>query len=410
MSDHGVSTSKNPGRRPFILACAVALLFFFGYGFIIPVLPRYVEDLGFSQTIVGCVTGAFWLVVVLTRMYFGSLVDINGHKRYIVFGAVLSTIAYFGYQQSQAIPLLVVLRFLHGLGFASATVALMALAISSGPSSNRAAAFSIYSLFCFSGYALGPILGEHLANTFGTASVFWGAGLLTLCAVPAALRIEGAMPHATKNRPIGSSLVASFSGIRLNRAHFYLLLLTIPLAAIETFVSLFARENQLGEVGIFFFAFTISMVVSRLSVARILAFRNQYASLLIGACLCLTSPLIMSLTYSHGWLVSAACLMGLGWGIFFPLALGLGLELSPGNPARSQALFTCVYEFSFFLGQLGVGTLIHIAGYRPSFGITAGLGAICATSILIKMVSVHREKRLHAEIQNPDATAESIHS
>ncbi|WP_152561486.1 MFS transporter, partial [Pseudomonas savastanoi] len=94
-----------------------------------------------------------------------------------------------------------------------------------------------------------------------------------------------------------------------------------------------------------------------------------------GALLCTLALTVLAASNSKSMMLAASSFMGLGWGLVFPSLIGLNAEQNPEASSTQLSIFSSVYDFSFFFGQVLFGLIISSFGYRLSF-MLAGIACL----------------------------------
>ncbi len=132
-------------------------------------LPSMQRDLGFSQANLAWVVDAYMIAFGSFLLLAGRLGDLLGRKRMFLTGLVMFTLASMACGIADSQLLLVVARFVQGVGGAVASAAVLALLVTEFPKpSERAIALSVYTFIISSGGSIGLLAGGVL-----TQSVNW---------------------------------------------------------------------------------------------------------------------------------------------------------------------------------------------------------------------------------------------
>jgi len=131
----------------FVRLGVAALAYFFADGVLLPTVPLYVEGpLGAGDIAVGFAVGSFSATALLLRPWAGRIADRSGRRPLMIIGAATFAVSVAGYGLADAVPVLVVLRLLTGVGeaffFVGAVTAMSDLA----PPERRGEAISLFSL------------------------------------------------------------------------------------------------------------------------------------------------------------------------------------------------------------------------------------------------------------------------
>ena len=106
------------------------------------------------------------------RIVSGWLVDRVGQKRAALTSLAFVSIVTVGYFVAHNVAVLILVRLLHGAGYALTSTALMAVAQSVIPQQRRAEGTGYFALGTTLATAFGPAVGLFLANNIGYNTLF----------------------------------------------------------------------------------------------------------------------------------------------------------------------------------------------------------------------------------------------
>lgn len=381
---HPARVARMVTGRFFVVTLAT-FAYFLALGSLLPTLPRYVADeLGGDGFAVGLVVGSFAVSAAVVRPWAGRFGDRYGRRVLLSGGALLVGLTTLTYTQVDAVPALVALRLLTGLGEAAVFVGAATATQDMAPADRRGEAASYFSVALYSGLALGPALGEHLADTAGYHRVWLFAGGCSLLAAVLGL----GTPHTpAPNAPKPTSLLypaALGPGL-------VLMLGLIPFTAFAAFLSIYGPDIGLEDTGPVFFAYAGMVLAIRLFGAKLpdrLGWRRAstiaLASVALGA---LTIALWASVVAV--WL--AAALLGMGMSLLYPALFSAALEGVPDHE-RSQAVgtFSLFFDLSQGIGAPLLGIVVALSSERGAFAVAALIAAG-------GFVAQHRLRRQMAE-------------
>ena len=144
-----------------------------------------------------------WVVISYVLTYAslllgcGRLADLWGHQRLLTWGLVVSALAFLLCGVAPTFPFFLAARVLQGVGIALVLAAAPALVTLAASPSTRGQALGVFQMSAALGFALGPLLGGILVDTFNWRAVYLfrilPAGLLALLAFS-----RTALPHERK--------------------------------------------------------------------------------------------------------------------------------------------------------------------------------------------------------------------
>ena len=115
------------GRPLLVLVCLLVFVDSVGYGLIVPVLPRYSQELGVGDFGIGFLFSVYAMAVLLAGIPLGWMSDRFGRKPFIIFGMLAMSGAFIFYALAEGYWMLVVARALDGLTAAATWSAGLAL-------------------------------------------------------------------------------------------------------------------------------------------------------------------------------------------------------------------------------------------------------------------------------------------
>ncbi|ARF13892.1 MFS transporter [Sporosarcina ureae] len=157
------------------------LIAFLGIGLVIPVMPRLMNELHISGTVVGYMVATFAMAQLLISPLSGRWVDTFGRKKMIVVGLIIFSSSEFLFGIGQTLPVLFASRILGGISAAFIMPAVTAFIADITTMETRSKALGFMSAAISTGFILGPGVGGFLA-THGTRVPFFFAGGLALFA------------------------------------------------------------------------------------------------------------------------------------------------------------------------------------------------------------------------------------
>ena len=143
------------------------------YYFLVPLLPHYVNNLGFSSFQIGILFGSYALALLAATYPAGRLTDRYGRKKPMLWGLFGLMIATALFAWSTNFAWLLLARCLQGAAGALTWVPGMALIADHFPNEERGRALSITFMGANLGVFLGPTLAGYLATHFSYRSPFY---------------------------------------------------------------------------------------------------------------------------------------------------------------------------------------------------------------------------------------------
>lgn len=371
---------------PMFLTVAVAeLAYFTADGVLLPALPRYVTGpLGGGDVAVGLVIGAFSLAAFFLRPWAGTQADLRGRRILMVAGASIFGLSVAGYFVATAIPLLVGMRLLTGVGEALFFVGAVAANLDLAPAERRGEAMSFASLSLYLGIGIGPFIGETVIEHLGFRAAWLVSIGLAGVAVALSLRLPAMRPTVEEGPPPEAHRLVHPAGLLPG----LVLLATIwGMGGFLAFVPLYARDLGMGGAGLVLGLFSGIVVLIRSVGARIPdrfgAARTTRVSLVLSALGLVT---VGSWQEPTGLLVGAAVL-GVGVALFTPALFALAVADVPSNERGAVMGTTSAFlDLGFGLGPASLGFVAAGLGRSGTFLVgalvaMAGFGLVVATKL-----------------------------
>src|SRR5688500_9433089 len=169
--------------RDFVLLGLADLAYFTSIGVAFLALPLTVTGpIGSDEAGAGLAFGAFGVTALVCRPFAGRLSDRHGRRPLMLVGAVGCGLGMALMPLVDSLALVVALRLLQGVAEAAFFVAGFALLADLAPPSRLGEALSYNSLGLYLGIAVGPFVGELLADAGGLDLAWYGATALAVLA------------------------------------------------------------------------------------------------------------------------------------------------------------------------------------------------------------------------------------
>jgi MFS family permease len=358
---------------PFAFVTLATLLYFMALGALLPTLPRYVKhQLGGGGLQVGIAVGAFAVSAALLRPWVGRLGDSRGRRILVVGGSATAAISILGYTLATHLIVLVILRLMTGAGEAAMWVGAATAVQDMAPDDRRGEAASYYSAALYSGLALGPAIGERLAQTSFHAVWLFAASAAAMASLFGLRTPKGPTSTHVEPRPIlhpsavGPGLVLFFG--------------LIPFVGFATFLPLYGDQVGLHDVGIVLFVYAALVLVVRILGARLpdrLGF--QRASFIALVAVTVGTVVVGAWKSAAGVWVAAVALAA-GMSLLFPALFSATVGDTPERE-RSHAVgtFSLFFDLANGAGPFVLGIVVSLSSERGAF---LAAGAISAVGLL----------------------------
>ena len=383
----------------FLLVVASGLSYFMAIGMLIPVIPQYVKGpLAGGNVGVGIAVGALFVGAILLRPYAGRVGDRFGRRVLIIGGALVVAVTTAFYGAVDALPFLVGIRLLTGVGEAAFFVGAATMITDLAPEHRRGEAVSYWSVAVYGGLAFGPALGETVLgdDRYVTAWVV-SASLALLAALLGTITVETArrVPSAPAGKLLHRAAIAPGTVLFLG---------LVGLAGFTAFIPLYVRDLGLGGADGLFLLYGGLILCVRIIGARL----PDVLGGRVAATIALTCG-AAGLTLIAAWptvtgLFTVTAVFAAGMSLLYPALMLLAITRVPDHERGSVVgTFSSFFDLSQGLGALILGVVAAASGYRGAF---AG-GAVFAV-IGVVLLQLGTGLKARGRVEAASATAERV--
>ena len=150
--------------KDFISITIVNIFLFLSFQMIVATLPLHVEKLGATENIIGWMTGLATIAAFLIRPITGIALDKLGRKTVFFLGHIILIISTYFLGVFNYIWLIIIIRFINGLGWGLGTTTSMTVASDTIPISKFGEGIGLFNLSNGLGMAIGPIIGLYISS------------------------------------------------------------------------------------------------------------------------------------------------------------------------------------------------------------------------------------------------------
>lgn len=150
-------------------------------------LPSMGEELALNTIALGWVATSYLLAAALFLLPLGKLADRNGRKKYFIAGICLFSFASLVTGFSVNSWMLIIARFINGIGGALIYATALAILTSSYDKSVRGKVLGINVASVYLGLTLGPTIGGFMTMYLGWRSILYLSAILGAVCIPVAM-------------------------------------------------------------------------------------------------------------------------------------------------------------------------------------------------------------------------------
>lgn len=344
---------------------------------LVPILPVFLKNSGISETQIGIIMGATAMSALIIRPWIGLQVDSKGSRPIILFGQILLIVSTVGYWWATSFLAFVALRLLYGIGQAFYGTGAVTFASSIGTGETNSNSIAMYTLTTMLGLGLSMSIAQVAFDHFGFNALVGISVVLIVIAFSVMKWRSHPIKLATKNVTrtpfidvLKSNIVFASTLCQFAASFSFSAILTfIPLAAIDKGVTFYS---------LFFIAFAISVVFSRVFVQKINHMLGLVKAIVYSSITMLFSILLLLITISPVILIISGIFFGLGFGIVYPtLVLLLVERINQTNRGTALGIMIAAGDIGNALSAAILGGVAEHLGYFVLFSTTALLLAFC---------------------------------
>lgn len=383
-------------NRNFTLITLSNCLTILSYMMLSATYPLYLVNLGYAQDLIGLMVGVFTVTAMLVRPLTGSKLDTGNRKRIYFAGQMIAAVCFIAYPFADSIGFMSVVRMLHGVCVGITTTAANTIVTEFVPGSKMGEGLGYFGFGLVFSSAVGPALGLYLMESYGSLALFLVSSAIIAAGGIIGLWIIYTKRQQTVKTPASAERLWKADKIferKAVRSAIVTMLACMPFYVASTFITIYAKEKQVDNIGLYFTVFALTLLVSRPLAGRMVD-RIGYTAVFVPGAFCIGFSMVIIYFASSLWhfLVAAVCL-SLGVGSVQNSLQTLAVKSSPEH-RRGVALSTFFIgtDLSFLLGSTVGGIAAKNAGYDNMFllsmvPVLIGLVVYFATGHIQKVFS-----------------------
>ncbi|MBQ6444306.1 MAG: MFS transporter [Methanosphaera sp.] len=358
-------------------------------------VTEFATSMGSSAMIAGLVSGIYVFGGLCSRIYSGSALETNGWKRIAITFMTIHFLACLLYFIVDDVTLLLIVRFIHGIGFGASANAIVTIAAAILPKNRFGEAFGYFMLGTTISIGLGPYIGGFLYDVTSSTGCFIAASAFAFVALMCILALDvdkydslhhkGQETHDENKDYSRLEKIFEYDAIPVS---LFTALTSLGYVSILSFYRLYAVEVHLTHIfSWFFIIYAICLVLTRPVAGKI---QDRGGDMIV----CMTGIIAQSLgLFLIAWIPSditvfiCAICAALGFGTLSSACTTIVTRNTNEN-RRSYALSTF---FIFCDATMGFGPALlglfvsESSGYAPLYYISSLITLlalpICAYSL-----------------------------
>ena len=358
--------------------CNVSVFYSFYY---------YLGEIGVPVVWRGFLVGLEPMAAFVLRLFVLPWLHVRNALSVMTASLVMMILVSCSYLWATSVPMLILVRIMHGAAFVLLTSSVIALIVNFIPKEKSGQGFGVLSVATMIPYAVIPPLSELLiphvrneADIYAAVSIFSIASILLLLALRGRIgRVLQGMDGVLMRRPNMTEIRENFRLPAVLMLLAAIFLVYLAHATLFYFMKDLSHQIQAGDVGLFFIISMVTLILVRAFGASLFDRMNKFTMLqkalvLLIPCLFLLPHAAFPAAY---YLLAA--LYGLCMGVILPLLNALLFSASP--PAlrgmnTNMTLF--VLDAAYFgMPYLGGSMIALGTGFSALFHVAAVFVLLC---------------------------------
>lgn len=289
-------------------------------------IPKYADQLGGGATVVGMVTGIFAVTALGIRPIAGPAMDYFKKNRLLSISIGVISVSMICYGFAHSITVLIIARLIHGLGMGVAGPLSLALVSNVLPRGKMASGLGVFSLGSAVATAVGPTLGLKLSTVIGYNNVFFISAALMVSCFMLSLQLKSEVPAGRARFRISLKQMIAPEVLIPTMVIF---LQVLAHSSINAFIAIFGGLCDVDDIGLFFTASAVCLIVIRPLSGRIADRYGLDKTVIPGLLIFMASFLLISFSRSLPMFLLAGAVSALGYGISEPIIQTMNMQLVP---------------------------------------------------------------------------------
>lgn len=367
MSQDTISVSKpRLWTKNFVLIMLVNLFVFVSFHMLLPAMPVYIQALGATEDIVGLVVGSFTLTAVGLRPFAGHIIDTKGRKLVYFVGLIIIISSIILYDLVTSVALLLIVRLFHGLGWGASTTAAGTIATDVIPKKRLAEGMGFYGLTTVFSMAVAPILGLYIIEAWGFSSFFHLSTIIAVCGFILAffIRYQIISPPTEPVRGAKLSLLEK----NAYKPSIIIFFIALTYGSVITFIALYASQLGISNIGIFFTAYALTLLISRPTFGKMADKKGFNYVIIPGIISIALTMLILFFAKSISYFIIAAIFYGIGFGAVQPSLQAMAVSnVPPQRRGAANGTFMSGFDLGIGIGSVIWGFIAKLTSYSTMY-------------------------------------------
>ncbi len=255
--------------RDVLLVMVAAFFYMFCSMSAVPVIAGYAETIGASGVVMGIISALASGIAVVCRPITGNLSDRTKKLRLVVTGCLMMLTACLGYVFVPNLWFLVLMRCMHGAGYACCSVGMSTWLTMLLPKNKMGSGLGVYGTINALAMAIAPTVGIRAKELLGYRATFLIAGASVLIALILALMVRDQGIPVRKDTANQQAVTRRLVYLPVLPIALALGLISIPYTANKSFLVSYVDSTGLNvRPDLFFSVYAVALVVFRITLRK----------------------------------------------------------------------------------------------------------------------------------------------
>lgn len=354
----------------YLLVWFSSLALFFAFNSMVPTLPIYMELYGNIAGAAGFPLAALTIGAVLSRPFAGWSIDVYGRRIVFFGGIILFLLPCAVFIAMIPATLLIVFRFIQGVGWGFCNTAVNTIASDNVPLHRMGEGLGFFTLTTSIGMLTAPALGLWILDNYSFPVFFYLITLVTIFSIIPMLFVK---MHSIPKKIERSGLV--FMDRAGLKPAVVMLLYCISNSAAMSFLSVYAILQGVANSWIFYSIFPLGSILFRPFFGILLDRRGSKGYDMVvtmGIIAHVLAVLVLARTSSLAHLVIGGCFFGFGFGaVQLSMFTDTIRKISSEKRGSANATFWTAFDIGIGAGSILWGPVAAMCGYAVMFNLAA---------------------------------------
>jgi MFS family permease len=366
-----------------IISTANFFLYFTYYLLMVTITIFAAEKFHASPSEAGLASGIFVIGILIARILCGRYIDQIGWGKMLYIGFILFLITTCLYLLVNNMGFLLINRFLNGAAMGIASTATGTIVAKIIPDERRGEGTGYYTLSLTVAAAIGPFLGMFITEhatfymNFIVCIIFLAFSFIAVFFVKVP-KLEFTKEQLSNRKGKGFSL-HNFFEVKAIPISIVATIIALGYSSILTFITSYARQINLIDVGSFFFiVYAVFVLVSRPFTGRLFDKKGENFVMYPAILLFAIALFFLSQTHKGFSLLLAGALFGLGYGTTSSSVQAIAVKVSPKHRIGLATSTNFIFQdLGIGIGPFILGYFVPLIGYRGLYMMMAVVAFIC---------------------------------